>query len=218
MAKLDYSEIVDMQFTSQRTIVALSPLSAAIVLACGVFFRKDYNWLVDGELPTEAELDTISKATALLEYEVQSSMIGMIIPNILASYTNLEILPCDGSTYLKTDYPELSAIVDSAYEVDPTHFRVPDLRGKFALGSGDTEALGSSAGEKEHTLTIAEMPNHNHAYNTPTFNIDIESVGVPDPTGVGNPPVVASTTYTGGSEAHNNMPPYEVVNFGIVAR
>jgi len=218
MAKLDFAKVTEMQFTANKTIVALSPMSAAIVLACGVFFRKDYNWIVNGETPTENELDEISKATALLEYEVQSSMIGMIIPNVLAAYTGLEILPCDGSTYLKSDYPELSALIAPEYEVDPTHFRVPNLQGKFPLGSGDVETLGSNGGEKEHTLTIAEMPNHNHDYQMPTFNVDIESVGVPDPTGVGNPPQVWSTTYTGGDSPHNNMPPYEVINYGIVAR
>lgn len=44
-------------------------------------------------------------------------------------------LPCDGSSYARTDYPELAEALGSAYgSTDPQHFNVPDLRGLFLRG------------------------------------------------------------------------------------
>ena len=36
------------------------------------------------------------------------------------------------------------------------------VRGKFILSLGDGGILGSTGGEASHTLTIDEMPSHNH--------------------------------------------------------
>lgn len=38
----------------------------------------------------------------------------------------------------------------------------PDLRGRFVYGAGGSYAVGATGGEETHTLTIAEMPSHNH--------------------------------------------------------
>jgi hypothetical protein len=80
----------------------------------------------------------------------------------------------------------------------------PDLRNRFLLGVGD-EVLGTTGGEKEHTLTLAEMPSHTH--------------GMPDDacSGSGCPAVHPlgdgyangrGTDPAGGNAPHNNMPPY----------
>ena len=93
------------------------------------------------------------------------------------------------------------------------------IENRFLLGSGDGHLLGSTGGEEEHTLTTNEMPKHRHGYNT-------YQEGYPSNyTGAGNyrTPVqripwsaeVTENTYsseTGSSQAHNNMPPYLVVN------
>ena len=44
---------------------------------------------------------------------------------------------------------------------------------KFVLAAGDAYAVGSSGGEATHTLTVAEMPSHNHggASGGPSNNI-----------------------------------------------
>lgn len=39
-------------------------------------------------------------------------------------------------------------------------------QGRMLLSQGNEYAAGSTGGEKEHTLTIAEMPSHSHGYNT----------------------------------------------------
>ncbi len=65
---------------------------------------------------------------------------------------------------------------------------------------------GSVGGEKTHTLTIDEMPSHNHTVDG-SYNAGSPIIGMAGGKGTkwGN---VAHTLKTGGSQPHNNMPPY----------
>ena len=42
----------------------------------------------------------------------------------------------------------------------------PDLRNKFIVGSGTTYSIGASGGSESVTLTVAQMPSHNHIGGT----------------------------------------------------
>jgi len=56
--------------------------------------------------------------------EGTACMIGSVI--FYARETAPEnTLPCDGSTYLRTDYPKLYAVLDSQYKTDADHFVTP---------------------------------------------------------------------------------------------
>jgi len=67
-------------------------------------------------------------------------------------------LPCDGSIYLRTDYPRLAAVIGTAYQTSTTrtdvppggvwtnYFRVPDLRGMFLRGVDKMTSDGTAAG------------------------------------------------------------------------
>lgn len=75
-------------------------------------------------------------------------------------------LLCDGTNYQKADYAALWTLLSAhgaTYEVDADTFKVPDMRGRFALGAGSGYSVGEVGGEAEHTLTSAEMPSHTHA-------------------------------------------------------
>ena len=86
------------------------------------------------------------------------------------------------------------------------------IEGKFLLGSSTSYTIGSTGGEATHTLTESEMPRHRHTYSDllePLGELGTYIVGA------GNEQVLKAgeyTTYAGGDGAHNNMPPYQVVN------
>lgn len=82
------------------------------------------------------------------------------------------------------------------------------LEGRVIIGASSTYASGSTGGESEHTLTVDEMPSHNHYVNNTFFSggggtFSVSSFGGSD---YNKRP---SLDNTGGDQAHNNMQPYK---------
>jgi hypothetical protein len=97
----------------------------------------------------------------------------------------------------------------------------PDLRGQFVVGydanDPDYSTVGNKGGEKRHTLTIDEMPAHNHAngnYNQ-VMRISPGGDNTNDnyDTSPGEPDIfhTSAMQQAGGSQPHENRPPYYVV-------
>ena len=135
-------------------------------------------------------------------------------------------LICDGTTYSKSQYPDLYDALGSDYQISAEQFKVPDFRGLVPIGAGThqdannkskTFDLGSEYGEYEHTQTINEMPSHNHTSNNEQFSTAFQpkdriNVAGTDG-GVANNP----TGYTGGGQPFNVMQPSLTVNYIIKA-
>jgi microcystin-dependent protein len=92
-------------------------------------------------------------------------MIGDVVPVLRATLPPNKLW-CDGSTYLRTDYPKLYAVLDSEFIVDADHFIVPDLRRRTVIGADDDYPVNASGGEATHTLTSGEMPSHTHVQDS----------------------------------------------------
>lgn len=115
----------------------------------------------------------------------------------------------------------------------------PDLRGRFIVGYHPTDtdynAIGKTGGEKTHTLTVNEMPNHNHGGFTShagshTHTMTFQSGGSSGGGGTDLQPGAnnneTKTTSSsgnhnhtisgeGGGAAHENRPPYYTLAYII---
>lgn len=80
-------------------------------------------------------------------------------------------LICDGSSLLRAGtYAALFAIIGTAFgTVDGTHFTLPDLRGKLALGVSASHALATTGGAETVNL------QHQHTWGTTNGSGDLTS-------------------------------------------
>lgn len=125
-------------------------------------------------------------------------------------------LLCDGSAVSRSTYAALFAICSTNYGAGngTTTFNLPDFRTRVPVGykSADSDfgTLGQSGGEKTHQLIVAEMPSHTHTYNSPP------SPGAGDTgSSYSGTPTGQVTGSSGGDQAHNNLQPYQVINYII---
>jgi microcystin-dependent protein len=111
-----------------------------------------------------------------------------------------------------------------------TNFALPDFRGRAPVHTG-TFVLGQKGGQEAHTVTMSEMPAHTHPLKASSKQANQATlVTQPGPTpnilaavqGNQYGPVAALTTLipdtvtnTGGSQPHENRPPFLVLNFVI---
>lgn len=85
------------------------------------------------------------------------------------------------------------------------------IGGRFLLGADSTYAAGSTGGESAHTLTVDEMPRHNHEIdnlNSSGNATPFMTVQAQEKKGYGGN---VQTMYAGGGKAPNNLPPYLAV-------
>lgn len=83
------------------------------------------------------------------------------------------------------------------------------IKDTFLLSAGDVYNAGSTGGEATHTLSIAEMPAHFH--NLVHTYIPNGSSTVWGTNTIYSGGDIENTDVEGGSQPHNNMPPYLTV-------
>lgn len=92
----------------------------------------------------------------------------------------------------------------------------PDLRDRFIVGSGSGYNIGDTGGSDSVTLTIDQIPSHNHKVN---INIRGTSAGTSyaEPSGSAdngyNKTYAVTSTSTGGGKPFDNKPPYYALAF-----
>jgi microcystin-dependent protein len=140
---------------------------------------------------------------------------------------------CDGSQLAIAENETLFQLIGTTYGGDGQEtFNLPDLRGRVPVhqgtnpATGTTFTLGEQGGGESVTLTVQQMPQHNHALTATTAvgtqpnpggNLLANSQG-PQPYIQENPDNSLSAqilTPVGGSQPHENMQPYLGINFII---
>lgn len=121
---------------------------------------------------------------------------------------------CDGASYDTTDYSLLFDAIGYLFGGAGANFNVPDISELFPIGVGGSLSLADIGGENEHTLTVDEVPGHDHSIHSHLVGLAQLGAGsVVDTPGLGG-----NTGGAGGGMAHNNMPPYIAMNFIICYR
>lgn len=132
---------------------------------------------------------------------------------------------CDGQLLPINQNQALFSILGTTYGGDGrTTFALPDLRGRAPVHVGSSITLGQSGGEEHHTLTINEMPQHTH-FAKATNNPATTKIATGNVWGTTNTNMYAqqanttmsaeALTNSGGSQPHNNMQPFTVLNYCI---
>lgn len=138
---------------------------------------------------------------------------------------------CNGQLLPINQNQALFSLLGTTYGGDGrVNFALPDLRGRTAVHFGSTVTLGERSGSEAHTLTLAELPAHDHPLRASSDLAASNSAGgnvlgkkgrfgkdIFVPAATGNPVALRSESVAsaGGSQAHPNMQPYLAVNFVI---
>jgi microcystin-dependent protein len=139
---------------------------------------------------------------------------------------------CNGQLLPINQNQALFALLGTTYGGDGrVNFALPNLQGRAPVHVGPTIVQGQLGGAASVTLTTDQMPAHTHnaqgtanqaSSMTPGGNVLAEkprrgkNVFGPQPTGQDVQPLDGSSIASaGGSQPHNNMQPYLVLNYVI---
>ena len=141
-----------------------------------------------------------------------------------------------------SQYSALFSLLGTTYGGDGiTTFALPDLRGRAPIHPGQGPGLsdyrlGQKSGTEYNTLTVAQMPSHNHAASvnvtlpassdegdseTPVGNVPaVAEEGTPygtvsDGANMAAPGATVTIANNGGGQPVNNIQPYIAINYII---
>lgn len=163
-----------------------------------------------------------------------AGLLGSIPTGVILPFAGNPVDPpsgwlwCSGQAVSRTAYAALFAVIGTTYGAGDgsTSFNLPDLRGRTPIGNDamnmtpanrvtssgsgiNGHIVGSSGGTEAVTLTVAQLPPHNHGFLTGPGS----GSGKLGFSGGGS-----GTNYTyntGSGTAHQNMQPSLVVNYII---
>ena len=131
---------------------------------------------------------------------------------------------CNGQLLPINQNQPLFALYGTTFGGDGrVNFALPNMRGKAPMHVGNGHTSGETGGQTAHTVTVSEMPAHTHTLTAsgnqgdsgnPTGRFLSASRDLIYLTPQSMVPLATGTVgNAGGSQAHNNMQPYLVINF-----
>jgi microcystin-dependent protein len=137
---------------------------------------------------------------------------------------------CQGQTLQISQNEALYTLIGTTYGGDgQTTFALPDLRGRIPVHQGTssqgTFVMGQQSGTETVTLQISQMATHAHALNAqsaagaqPSPSNGIWAASNLDQFSTASPTTQMAATSlqnSGGSQPHDNMPPFLCLNYVI---
>lgn len=130
--------------------------------------------------------------------------VNSLTTSISSSETNFDEIYPVGSIYMSVNNTNPSTLFGGTWS---------QIKDRFLLACGDTYNNGSIGGEATHTLTVDEMPTHNHG-NYLSGGDSGQSSQIINQSwtwSTTNQHNNGTSKSIGGNQAHNNMPPYFAV-------
>ena len=135
---------------------------------------------------------------------------------------------CNGQLLSISQNLALFMLIGTTYGGDGvTTFALPNLQGRIPIHVGNGHALAAAAGELTHTLSLPELAAHSHGAEASSLDGDQPTPANNLLAGTGTAQLYSSSasnlaplhpnsvTSVGGSQPHENLQPYLVLNFCI---
>lgn len=134
---------------------------------------------------------------------------------------------CDGQLLSIDQWSALFSLMGTTYGGDgQSTFALPNLQSRVPVHQSDEYSMGQTGGVEDVTLDIAQIPSHAHTANAITSaatapgasgNLPAAGAGTSlysaqTPNTAMDPSAIAPT---GGSQPHDNLQPYQALNFII---
>ena len=163
----------------------------------------------------DTNLASDTKIPALKHREVEHALLDYIQSNLSQS-GDIKRVKCD-LAYLESNFEVdgLGKNLRLGWAICNGNNGTDNLAGRVGVGYGlGYSVLGQTGGEKEHTLTIEQIPAHTHdttfggddANDSGSTNTWLQSSGSLH---------TKTSTSKGGGQSHNNMQPY-IINLYIM--
>lgn len=225
--RYSYSAINDLSLGDTGHFFFLDAWTVSLLGSMLAQERPFYLWENDQYPLTPSERNDLDNKLSTAQGQLMQPLVGLIMPVCTAALPQGTLL-CDGSTYLRADYPNLYDALDLVYIIDPDTFMVPDLSDRFVMASGPLHAANTSGGSATTTLTVDQLPAHTHT-TQPHTHTEVTAVPTPIAIGAGVPaasavpgagitgPGTVIVDPTGNSQPIDLNPPYFALRYVVVA-
>jgi microcystin-dependent protein len=168
----------------------------------GSIFKSSKDYDVLQSYRSELKLDRVTLKNMRINSETHLDHVIGIRNNELASVVNLvptgsvsmyagAISPsgwlfCDGTEVSRVDYSELFSVIGTTYgSSSSTTFTLPNFFGRVPVGVKNLSGfnLGNIGGAETHTLSISEIPSHNHTGSNSTAGAHIHAGSIANTSG-----------------------------------